>query len=326
MDYTEYTSVKKRFDRDTNLCDLFKLLSIETWKRMEYAYLHTGVKVFETTITQNLLFTINAYNDQYKLDIDIFEAKSEKTNGNDFELIIKFPEYNTEYYAPVQAKKVYRNGLYHSMDHGAQIESLMRYAEKHDAQPLYLLYNYVSPPLRKGVKLTSPPELSGCTVINAKYLMENFYKKRTKLKRDGSSVKAWKIPSFYDLNPTRAFPWHELVCQSNPKELARFMGVFLLGKKTVPLKTEALVLFSKEFKQGFHPINTYSSGTDWLKISEINVKPASKGEHFISSEEIMYLPDNKSEKQIQKIKRIENASEKKYPNFSPRSRIVITKK
>ena len=49
MDYTEYTAVKNRFSATPNLCDLFKLLSIETWKRIEYAYLKSGVKVFEVT-------------------------------------------------------------------------------------------------------------------------------------------------------------------------------------------------------------------------------------------------------------------------------------
>ena len=71
MDYTEYTAVKNRFAATPNLCDLFKLLAIETWKRIEYAYLKPRVKVFETTITQNLIFSINAYNDQYNLNIEI---------------------------------------------------------------------------------------------------------------------------------------------------------------------------------------------------------------------------------------------------------------
>jgi hypothetical protein len=90
MDYTQFTAVKNSFTKSPNLCDLFKLLSIETWKRIEYAYLKPGIKVFETTITQNLIFSINAYNDQHNLNVEIFEALDENTNGNDFELIIRF--------------------------------------------------------------------------------------------------------------------------------------------------------------------------------------------------------------------------------------------
>src|SRR5262245_16984581 len=115
MDYTEYTVVKNRFATDPNLCDLFRLLSIETWKMIEYAYIKPRVKVFETTVTQNLIFSINAFNDQYRLNIEVLEALDEKTNGNDFELIIRFPDDGIEYYAPIQAKKVYRNGRYLSM-------------------------------------------------------------------------------------------------------------------------------------------------------------------------------------------------------------------
>ncbi|MES1218871.1 MAG: hypothetical protein ABUT20_25420 [Bacteroidota bacterium] len=81
MEYTEYTAVKNKFISAPNLCDLFKLLSIETWKRMEYAYLKPSARLFETTITQNIIFTINAYNDQYGLNIQILEAEDEKTNG-----------------------------------------------------------------------------------------------------------------------------------------------------------------------------------------------------------------------------------------------------
>lgn len=105
MDYTEYTAVKNKFITSHNLCDLFKLLSIETRKRIEYAYLKPGIKVFETTITQNLIFSINAYNDQYGLNIEIFEARDEATNGNDLELVIRYPSYGVEFYAPIQAKK-----------------------------------------------------------------------------------------------------------------------------------------------------------------------------------------------------------------------------
>jgi len=77
---------------------------------------------------QNLIFSINAHNDQYGLNIGIFEAANENTNGNDFELIIRYPSEGVEFYAPVQAKKVYRNGRYLSLDHGDQIESLIKYA------------------------------------------------------------------------------------------------------------------------------------------------------------------------------------------------------
>ncbi len=112
MEYTEYTVVKNKFAAKPNLCDLFMLLSIETWKRIEYSFLRPGGRINETTLTQNIIFTINAFTDQYGLDIVILEALDEKRNGNDFELIIKFPKENLEFYTPIQAKKIYKNGKY----------------------------------------------------------------------------------------------------------------------------------------------------------------------------------------------------------------------
>lgn len=108
MNFTEYTTIKNKFSSSPNLCELFKLLSIETWKRIEYAYMKPGVKVFETTLTQNIIFTINAYNDQYGLNIEIYESLNERVNGNDMELIIKYPKDGVEYYAPIQARKFTR--------------------------------------------------------------------------------------------------------------------------------------------------------------------------------------------------------------------------
>src|SRR5688500_9990995 len=124
MDYTVYTAVKNQFTAQPNLCDLFKLLSIETWKRIEYAYIKPRIKVYETTITKNLIFTINANNEQFYMNIDILEALDEKTNGNDFELIIRYPGEGLEFYTTIQAKKINRHGKYSTMDHGVQIQSL----------------------------------------------------------------------------------------------------------------------------------------------------------------------------------------------------------
>lgn len=197
-----------------NLCDLFKLLSIETWKRIEYAYLKSGIKVFETTITQNLLFEINALSDQFDLDINIFEAVDENRNGNDLELIIRYPKEGTEFYTPIQGKKVYRNQTYGSIDHGNQIETLLNYALEKRSTAFYLFYNYTPSGINGWV---SPCDLSlfGCSMVNANFIRDNYYNKKTK--RNGS--KGWIIPTLQKLIP-KSFPWHELVCPSNPIQLS----------------------------------------------------------------------------------------------------------
>jgi hypothetical protein len=323
MDYTEFTSVKNRFVSSPNLCDLFKLLSIETWKRIEYAYLKFGVKVFETTITQNIIFSINAYRDQYGLDIEIFEAESEKVNGNDFELIIRFPSDRLEYYTPIQAKKIYRDGRYHSMDHGDQIESLMRYADSKDAKALYLLYNFDPSPIG-GASFPVPAELTGCTLISAEYLFHNHYNKRKKRNGDDS----WIIPDFNDLNPTHAFCWHELVCPGKADDLYKKVQTKGIIEKNNMQNVNVVTNASNDFKSGFFPINTFTP-EGWENIKNISVR---KDEQIIKSEsefqngKLNYPEEEYSLEKSSDEKSIERQAskeKKRFPIFSPKSRIII---
>jgi hypothetical protein len=324
MDYTHYTSVKNRFTASPNLCDLFKLLSIETWKRIEYAYLKFGVKVFETTITQNIIFSINAYSDQYGLDIEIFEAENERVNGNDFELIIRFPSDGLEYYAPIQAKKIYRDGRYHSMDHGDQIQSLMRYADSKGAKALYLLYNFDPSPIG-GASFPVPAELIGCTLISAEYLFNNHYNKRKK--RNGDET--WIIPEFNDLNPTHAFCWHELVCPGKADDLYKKAQTKGIIEKSNMDSVSVITSANNDFKSGFFPINTFKQ-EGWENIKNISVR---KDEQFKKSEpelqndklnypdegySIEKSPDEKS------VGRQSLKEKKRFPIFSPKSRIIIS--
>jgi hypothetical protein len=324
MDYTEFTSVKNKFTANPNLCDLFKLLAIETWKRIEYGYLKPGIKVFETTITQNLIFSINAYRDQFNLNIEIFEALNEKVNGNDFELLIRFPNEELEYYAPVQAKKIYRSGKYISMDHGAQIESLRTYALSKDAKPFYLLYNFTTTPLREGIVLSNPMELTGCSFVPAEFLFSNYYNKRTIKKKDGTSRTTWKIPEFYDLHPINAFPWHEVVCPENATGLYK-----LLQNKGIapsaPFNPSDITLMNKDLKQGFYPLGTIKND-EWINVKELVVSEMKRTEsigRIVNEVDKIWDP-----KSIQKISESQISSyekEKVYPDFSPKSRIVLSK-
>lgn len=323
MDYTEYTAVKNRFTTDPNLCDLFKLLSIETWKRIEYAYLKPGIKVFETTITQNLIFSINAYNDQYDLNIDIFEALDEKTNGNDFELIIRFPNDGLEYYAPIQAKKVYRNGKYTSMDHGVQIQSLIDYANANDAKPFYLLYNFTTTPLSNGITLTTPTELTGCTLVPAEHLFRHHYNQR--INRNGEV--AWIIPDFYDLNPDYAFPWHEIVCPTTVNDFYNKLKAKGIIDNNQVLKVEELVMENSNLKQGFYPINSFKETDGWTSIKKMLVPDQTKDEDRFYAErprDSQTLIDDFEEKEFPKQKK-RSEKEKVYRKFSPKSRIILTK-
>lgn len=322
MDYTEYTTVKNRFTAIPNLCDLFKLLSIETWKRIEYACLKSGVKVFETTITQNIIFSINAYNDQYGLNIEILEALDEKTNGNDFELIIRYPQDGLEYYAPIQAKKVYRNGKYNSMEHGVQIQSLMDYANANDATPFYLLYNFTPSPIISGITLTAPMETTGCTLISAEHLYNNHYNRR--INRNG--VPSWIIPNFYDLNPTHAFPWHELVCPASATDFYQILKKKGVIDSNQIVKVEDLTKQNSNLKQGFYPIDTFTKGENWISIKDLEVQPKEEQTEIYQSMNSKFKTPYDDEKyKDEKMQKASSEKERVYPKFSPKSRIILNK-
>ena len=216
VDFTNYTSIQREFYINKSLCNLFKLLAVETWKRLEFIYMKPYIKLYETTITQNIAFTIDSYKDKFSLPIEIYESTDEKANGNDLELIIKFPYYGISFYTPIQAKKIFRNRKYSNIRHGKQIESLITYAEKNEGYPLYLFYNYLDHPLKS---LGSNYEIFGCTILDAYTLMDKFYKR---VKPDGTTELKWRYtPSFDDLNKLGAFPWHELVCKKEPLQILK---------------------------------------------------------------------------------------------------------
>lgn len=324
MDYTKYTAARNTFVTNPGLCSLFKLLSIETWKRIEYAYLKPRMKVFETTITQNIVFTINAFNDIYGLNIDIYEALNERANGNDLELIIRYPAEGVEYYAPIQAKKLYKNGKkYSSMDHGDQIESLINYARRKNAKPFYLLYNYAMPPVKRPSRFDPNIELYGCTMIEAQHLFDNYYQKRRVRKRDGSIEMKWKIPNFYHLNPAPAFPWHVLVCADGANGLQQKLTDLKIVPTLPPSdgKTMDLVL-AREFNAGFFKIGTHEPDDRWINVREIEPRMGQSKEF----KRLIEKDDFKAIKEYEEFSdKKEPGKQRVYPDFSPKSRIVLTK-
>lgn len=307
IDFSHFTAAKNSFEGNPGLCNLFKFLSIETWKRLEFTYIKPKIKVFETTLTQNIAFTISAYANEYPgLLIDIWEADDESANGNDLEVVIVFSKYGFNFYAPVQAKKIYRNGHYYAMEHGDQIEKLIDYAEDEGGYPLYLLYNYVDP---IPSNLNPENELYGCSIIDAYYLHSHHYNARIKKKRDGTRVPAWQIPHFDDLHPRHAFPWHELVCDVSPSRLyERLLRISDMAQKIPPIDKDAL--------------STESKKESWKKYPGLIEKDALSYRGWFKSEDKEIL-SNKKDKYFRQMESQENYFKKDYV-FNPQTRIVIT--
>jgi hypothetical protein len=200
-----------QFNNSPNLCNLLQLISFEIWQRVKFGRTKVGYKVFETTITQNVIFEIYSYSQYHpNIPIKVYEAINEPANGNDIELIIQ--TRNGYIIAPLQAKIIYKTNNYPSMDHGNQINDLISYANRIGGIPLYLLYNFFSDPkfVIKHTKCNVKygKEQFGCSLVNANYLLNNFaFKKKNK---NGDTK--WIIPKFIDLHHSIALPWFILGC------------------------------------------------------------------------------------------------------------------
>ncbi len=180
------------------LCNELKKLSCDTWERIGFARSRKGFKIFETTITQNLLFELKKFSENCNdSQVQLFEAINEKANGNDIEV---FLQVGDRYIClPTQAKILYNSSKYTAMDHGNQINDLISYSKKVGGFPLYLLYNYYEKEVFKKF---------GCSLVSADYLLNNYAFKRTAK----SGKKRWIIPTFNDLHSAHALPWDELFC------------------------------------------------------------------------------------------------------------------
>src|SRR5688572_6394868 len=99
----EYFRLLGQFNLNPNLCNFLQLVAYDTWKRIEFTRTRNGLKIFETTITQNILYEFRIYTDLFPtIPIRMFEAINEPMNGNDIELIIQ--TRHGFIIAPIQAK------------------------------------------------------------------------------------------------------------------------------------------------------------------------------------------------------------------------------
>lgn len=211
----EYFRLLLQFNQFPTLCNFLQLVSHDTWRRIEFARTRNGLKIYETTLTQNILYEFRVYCELFpSIPIRMFEAINEPLNGNDIELVLQTSQGFI--IAPLQAKLIYSSDHYNAMEHGNQINDLIDYANIVGGIPLYLLYNYHSDNNfiynnnLCGVNFSK--EQFGCSLVSAHYLLNNFAFNR--FDRNGNPK--WTIPSFRDLHPTIAVPWFVLGCCRTP--------------------------------------------------------------------------------------------------------------
>ena len=118
----------------------------DTWNRIKFSRSCESFKIYETTITQNMIYSLLI---SEIVGIKIYESKDEKTNGNDLEFYIEKKDNKFSRYA-VQSKIAYKSGRYEAIKHynrhteSYQIENLLGYARQVVAIPLYFFYSYSS--------------------------------------------------------------------------------------------------------------------------------------------------------------------------------------
>lgn len=172
---------------------MLKSLSVETWERIGFARKRKGLKIWEVTVTQNLLYLLKKYSEYCSTSIQMLEATNEKINGNDIEICIKTKAGYI--LLPTQAKILYSTGDYPRIKHPSQIENLIEYAKKIKGIPLHLFYNFD--------EIYANDEY-GCTIMKTKKLLLAFGK--------GAGTYDIDVPKFLDLHPSKAKPWHEFLC------------------------------------------------------------------------------------------------------------------
>lgn len=197
---------------EISLCDWLKGFSFNIWEKLYIVFTSSRLKLSETTITQDLVFNFFMISKYHESHVYIYESTDEKANGNDLEILVDTPKGFLK--LVVQAKCIKKNLRYPSVAHmvgiDQQIDLLLKYSKKHKAIPLYLFYNTDTRfSLEENLLPTSiRKELFGCSLVHANQLKDKFFGKR--INKHG--FKAWKIPSFDDINPSISVPFHVLAC------------------------------------------------------------------------------------------------------------------
>jgi len=65
-----------------SICDVFKATSIDTWERIKFSRTTPGLKISETTITQNIVYELRLVKRRYlHVGYTLAESKHEDVNG-----------------------------------------------------------------------------------------------------------------------------------------------------------------------------------------------------------------------------------------------------
>jgi hypothetical protein len=190
------------------LCNWSKLFCASMWERIGFCRLVANMNVYETSITQELLYQFWQLARNTKLPIELYQSKDEKANGNDLEIGIE-TKYGF-FLVPCQAKIVSKKSKYAAFPHEVnsvyQLDILLTYGKKVRGLPLYLMYNFHNIAYQNE-KIESLHSLNiqelGCSLYPAALLKADYL---------NSLTGKLSIPNFYDLHRKTAIPFSRLFC------------------------------------------------------------------------------------------------------------------
>ena len=222
-------------------CDYFRRLSFDTWRRILLAR-KGGFKIYETTITQNILYHLYFYRWRHSTDILLFESTDESTNGNDLEFVLN--TRNGYIKLPTQCKLLYTSNKYQSLKHSNQIHELIAYANSPQVRgiPVYLFYNFYDsyftvPSVLCDIAVR--PEDYGCSICSAVTLKDNFA--YASLGVDTKGYQNWVIPTFLDLHPAFCDPLWTLTCGHRATDgVSNVIRILKLNTPESDIKTYSL--------------------------------------------------------------------------------------
>lgn len=173
-----------QFKKSHQLKDWVAYFSALTWEAYSFPHKSPALPTYETETTNRLVKELFKAILEYPLPIRIFQAKNEKVNGNDLELVL--PTKKGMYIRFFcQAKRIEfdknnPNGKYNLSrtqrnNKTEQIERLLRYGEKNNdlpikGFPIYMFYNYSEENIKLDKCANGNKELYGCTLTSAHYL------------------------------------------------------------------------------------------------------------------------------------------------------------
>lgn len=249
----------------TNLCAWAEAYSRMVWHRIHYARSTARMRVFETTITQNLIFDLVS---KRFPAIGVWEAKDETANGDDIEVVIEI--HGVAYVFAVQCKIAYKNEVFEAFWHEVinkrtgvvtrQIDLLCNYARSINGIPAYMLYSF----RRNG---SSKNDEYGVSMAGAHFLLHTY----------GGANRRRKKPTVAQMISGISIPLPIFLCSDvlrhvvNPRSLPRHQWPYAWSMPFLDSRSHDYAAHEiAEFREDrrWRPIETWPGGDGISTASE----------------------------------------------------------